>query len=81
MSKDPVNKTAVTLGGTPITLFGAFPTVGQTAPAFTLVDKDLKGVAERFCWQAQDIEHCTQLGYRGVRHFHAQIQRSGQPAQ
>ncbi len=45
MSKDPVNKTAVTLGGTPITLFGTFPAVGQTALAFTLVDKDLKDVS------------------------------------
>ena len=45
MSKDPVNKTAVTLGGTPISLFGTFPTVSQTAPPFALVDKDLKDVA------------------------------------
>ncbi len=45
MSKDPVNKTTVTLGGTPISLFGTFPTVGQAAPAFTLVDKDLKDVS------------------------------------
>jgi len=39
------NKTSVTLGGAPITLFGEFPQVGQTAPAFTLVDKDLKDVS------------------------------------
>ncbi len=45
MSKDPVNKTSVTLGGTPITLFGTFPAVGQTAPPFTLVDKDLNDVS------------------------------------
>ena len=45
MSKDTANKTAVTLGGAPVTLYGTFPTVGQTAPAFTLVDKDLKDVA------------------------------------
>ncbi len=45
MSKDPVNKTSVTLGGTPITLFGIFPAVGQTAPPFTLVDKDLNDVS------------------------------------
>lgn len=44
MSKDISNKTAVTLGGTPVTLYGAFLTVGQTAPAFTLVDKDLQDV-------------------------------------
>ena len=42
MSKPTSNKSAVTLNGTPITLFGVFPAVGQTAPAFTLVDKDLK---------------------------------------
>lgn len=45
MTKEKANKTAVTLGGEPITLFGAFPQVGQTAPAFTLVDKDLKDVS------------------------------------
>ncbi len=39
------NKHAVTLGGNPITLSGTFPSVGQTAPAFTLVDKDLKDVS------------------------------------
>jgi thiol peroxidase len=42
--KEPVNKSAVTLGGAPVTIYGAFPSVGQTAPAFTLVDKDLKDV-------------------------------------
>lgn len=45
MSKETSNNTAVTLDGTPITLFGTFPSVGQTAPAFTLVDKDLKDVS------------------------------------
>jgi thiol peroxidase len=45
MSKEKSNKTAVTLGGEPITLFGEFPKVGQTAPAFTLVDKDLKDIS------------------------------------
>ncbi|MEQ1674014.1 MAG: thiol peroxidase, partial [Candidatus Nitrotoga sp.] len=45
MTKDTVNKTAVKLGGTPITVLGDFPAVGQTAPAFTLVDKDLKDVS------------------------------------
>jgi thiol peroxidase len=42
--KEASNKIAVTLGGEPVTLYGTFPTVGQTAPAFTLVDKDLKDV-------------------------------------
>lgn len=45
MAKDIKNTTGTTLGGTPVTLFGKFPEVGQTAPAFTLVDKDLKDVA------------------------------------
>lgn len=45
MSKPTSNKTAVTLKGVPITLFGAFPAIGQIAPAFTLVDKDLKDVS------------------------------------
>src|SRR3990172_826352 len=33
-----------TLGGTPVQLYGDFPKVGQTAPAFLLVGKDLKDV-------------------------------------
>jgi thiol peroxidase len=45
MSKEKANNTAVTLGGEPITLFGHFPEVGQAAPAFTLVDKDLKDIS------------------------------------
>ncbi len=45
MSKDIKDKTAVTLGGAPVTLFGTFPVVGQIAPDFTLVDKDLKDVS------------------------------------
>ena len=45
MSKDTSNSTTVTLGGKPVTLYGTFPAVGQTAPAFSLVDKDLKDVA------------------------------------
>ncbi len=35
---------AVTLAGNPIELAGSFPKVGQTAPGFTLVGKDLKDV-------------------------------------
>ncbi|RFU45767.1 thiol peroxidase [Paraburkholderia sp. DHOC27] len=34
----------VTLGGNPIEVSGTFPTVGQKAPAFSLVGKDLKPV-------------------------------------
>ncbi|MDD2929717.1 MAG: thiol peroxidase [Sideroxydans sp.] len=45
MAKDPSNKTAVTLGGAPVTLFGSFPVVGQQAPDFSLVDKDLKDIS------------------------------------
>jgi len=45
MAKDVKNTTGTTLGGSPVTLFGKFPEVGQIAPAFTLVDKDLKDVA------------------------------------
>ncbi len=33
---------AVTLKGNPVTLNGTFPSVGQTAPDFSLVAKDLK---------------------------------------
>ena len=36
--------TAVTLKGNPVTLNGTFPSVGQTAPDFSLVSKDLKDV-------------------------------------
>jgi len=35
----------VTLAGNPIEVAGQFPKRGQTAPAFTLVDKDLKDVS------------------------------------
>lgn len=45
MAKDNQEKSAVTLGGAPVTLFGTFPSVGQQAPEFTLVDKDLKDVS------------------------------------
>ncbi len=45
MAKDTSNKDAVKLGGAPVTLYGTFPAVDQTAPAFTLVDKDLKDVS------------------------------------
>ncbi len=45
MTKDTANKTSVTLNGAPVTLFGTFPVAGQTAPAFTLVDKNLKDVS------------------------------------
>ncbi|HEY4351289.1 MAG TPA: thiol peroxidase [Paraburkholderia sp.] len=34
----------VTLGGNPIDVSGTFPSVGQQAPAFTLVGRDLKSV-------------------------------------
>jgi thiol peroxidase len=44
MSKPTSNNTAVTLKGSPVTLFGDFPSVGQSAPDFTLVAKDLKDV-------------------------------------
>jgi thiol peroxidase len=36
--------TAVTLKGNPVTINGTFPSVGQTAPDFTLVAKDLSDV-------------------------------------
>jgi thiol peroxidase len=42
--KDIADKDAVTLDGAPVTLYGTFPAVGQIAPAFTLVDRDLKDV-------------------------------------
>jgi thiol peroxidase len=45
MTKETKNKTAVTLAGEALTLFGKFPEVGQSAPAFTLVNKELKDVA------------------------------------
>jgi thiol peroxidase len=45
MAKDNKEKPATTLGGAPVTLFGTFPSVGQQAPDFELVDKDLKDVS------------------------------------
>ena len=37
--------TSVTLGGNPITVAGNFPKKGDTAPDFTLTNKDLKDVS------------------------------------
>jgi thioredoxin-dependent peroxiredoxin len=45
MAKDIQDKPATKLGGAPVTLHGTFPSVGQVAPDFTLVDKDLKDVS------------------------------------
>ncbi|MBI4807456.1 MAG: thiol peroxidase [Nitrosomonadales bacterium] len=45
MAKDTVKKPATTLAGAPVTLFGTFPSVGQVAPDFTLVGKDLNDVS------------------------------------
>lgn len=42
--KDVANKVAVKLDGAPVTLYGTFPVAGKTAPAFTLVDKELQDV-------------------------------------
>jgi len=42
--KEVSDKVAVTLDGAPLTLYGTFPSVGQVAPEFTLVDKELKNV-------------------------------------
>ena len=36
---------AVTLGGNPVTVGGSFPQKGQSAPAFSLVGKDLADIA------------------------------------
>ncbi|HKY02723.1 MAG TPA: thiol peroxidase [Burkholderiales bacterium] len=36
---------SVTLGGNPVNVAGSLPAVGQTAPDFTLVGKDLKPVS------------------------------------
>jgi thiol peroxidase len=44
-NKEVANKVAVTLSGTPVTLYGKFPVVGEVAPEFSLVDKDLADVA------------------------------------
>jgi thiol peroxidase len=45
MAKDTTKAPSTTLGGAPVALFGTFPAVGQIAPDFTLVDKDLKDVS------------------------------------
>jgi thiol peroxidase len=45
MARDNNDKPATKLGGAPVTLHGTFPSAGQVAPDFTLVDKDLKDVS------------------------------------
>lgn len=42
--KEASDKVSVTLDGAPVTLYGVFPTVGQIAPAFSLVDSELNDV-------------------------------------
>ena len=45
MTREKSDKTAVTLDGAPVTLYGTFPVTGMTASPFTLVDKDLQDVS------------------------------------
>lgn len=45
----------VTLGGEPITVGGEFPRVGDKAPSFMLVDKDLKDVSLSSFWGRRKI--------------------------
>ncbi len=45
MAKDTSATPVTKLGGAPVTLHGTFPSMGQAAPDFTLVDKDLKDVS------------------------------------
>jgi len=42
MKKEDKKTQGTTLGGTPVHLYGDFPKVGQAAPAFSLVSKDLQ---------------------------------------
>jgi thiol peroxidase len=42
MKKEDKKTQGTTLGGTPVHLYGDFPKVGQVAPAFALVNKDLQ---------------------------------------
>ena len=60
---------AVTLGGNPIEVSGTFPKVGDTAPDFKLVNKDLADVSladfparKRF---STSCPACEELGIRG----------------
>ncbi len=41
---DKIVTPATTLGGAPVKLYGEFPQLGQPAPVFSLVDKDLQDV-------------------------------------
>ena len=42
--KEASDKVSVTLDGASVTLYGTFPSVGQIAPAFSLVDSELNDV-------------------------------------
>lgn len=44
MAKDPTPAQTTTLGGAPVKLYGDFPQVGQAAPPFSLVNKDLQNI-------------------------------------
>ncbi len=44
LTKIPATIPSTTLGGAPVKLYGVFPQVGNVAPAFALVNKDLQNI-------------------------------------
>lgn len=64
----------VTLKGNPITLDGTFPKVGEKAPAFSLVNRDLEDVTlANYAGKKKSIKHCPKLGHPYLRYFYTQI--------
>ncbi len=67
---------AVTLGGTPIDVAGSFPKVGDTAPDFKLVNKDLADVSlADFAGKKKMLNIVPSLDTAGVRNLDQKIQR------
>jgi thiol peroxidase len=52
----------VTLGGKPFQVHGSFPQKGETAPAFTLVGKDLADVSLRNAHEITSRFYAVEFG-------------------
>jgi N-acyl amino acid synthase of PEP-CTERM/exosortase system len=77
-----INMTStVTLAGKPFQVVGDFPQKGQTAPAFTLVGKDLADRSlSSFCRPAQGPQHLSEHRHADLCHVGAQVQPAGERA-
>jgi thiol peroxidase len=61
----------VTLGGKPVKVEGVFPKVGDKAPAFSLVNKELEDTTLANFAGKKSAQHCAQPGYTSMRIVYA----------